>query len=63
LKYCESVEEYGTWCMQEVLRYAGSGQVSDPNRQSVMALPNIDEVLSNLRIFSENFRQNDGNGI
>jgi hypothetical protein len=63
VKYCESVEEYGTWCMQEVLRYAGSGQVSDPNRQSVMALPNIDEVLSNLRIFSENFRQNDGIGI
>jgi hypothetical protein len=63
LKYCESVEEYGTWCMQEVLRYAGSGQVSDPSRESVMALPNIDEVLSNLRTFSEKFRQNDMNGI
>ncbi|MDR3613979.1 MAG: suppressor of fused domain protein [Candidatus Obscuribacterales bacterium] len=62
LKYCESVEDYGTWCMQEVLRYAGSGQVSDPNRESVMTLPNIDEVLTNLRIFSENFRQADGNG-
>ena len=62
LKYCESVEEYGTWCMQEVLRYAGSGQVSDPSRTSVMALPNIDEVLTNLRKFSENFRQTESNG-
>jgi hypothetical protein len=61
LKYCESVEEYGTWCMQEVLRYSGSGQVSDPKRASVMALPNIDEVLTNLRKFSENFRQTESN--
>ncbi|MFX5340222.1 hypothetical protein ABTD27_19665, partial [Acinetobacter baumannii] len=63
LKYCESVEEYGTWCIQEVLRYAGSGQVTDPKRESITTLPNINEVLTNLRNFSENFRQTEINGM
>ncbi len=56
LKYAESVEEYGTWCIQEVLRQTGHGQVSDPQRKSVMERANIATVLDNVRQFADNFR-------
>lgn len=56
LKYADSVEEYGTWCIQEVLRQTGHGQVSDPERKSVMERANIDTVLDNVKQFADNFR-------
>ncbi len=56
LKYAESVEEYGTWCIQEVLRQTGHGQVSDPERKSVMDRTNISTVLDNVKQFADNFR-------
>jgi Suppressor of fused protein (SUFU) len=56
LKYAESVEEYGTWCIQEVLRQTGHGQISDPERKSVMERANIDTVLDNVKQFADNFR-------
>lgn len=56
LKYAESIEEYGTWCIQEVLRQTGHGQISDPERKSVMDRANINTVLDNVKIFADNFR-------
>jgi hypothetical protein len=56
LKYAESIEEYGTWCIQEVLRQTGHGQISDPERKSVMERTNIDTVLDNVKLFADNFR-------
>jgi hypothetical protein len=56
LAFAESIDEYGTWCIQEVLRKTGIGQVSDPERGSVMQLEAIEEILSSVKTFSDNFR-------
>lgn len=56
LKYAESIEEYGTWCIQEVLRQTGHGQISAPERKSVMDRANINTVLDNVKTFADNFR-------
>ena len=56
LAFAESIDEYGTWCIQEVLRKTGIGQVSDPERDSVMALEDIGEILTSVKTFSDNFR-------
>ncbi|HEY9713359.1 MAG TPA: suppressor of fused domain protein [Chroococcales cyanobacterium] len=53
-RYAESVDESGTWCIQEVLRYTGTGQVSIPERASVINEENA-ERLNNARIFANNF--------
>lgn len=56
LKFAESIEEYGTWCIQEVLRRTGFGQVSDPGRASVMEMKDIGSILLAVKSFSDNFR-------
>ncbi len=53
-QYAESVDEYGTWCIQEVLRQVGLGQVSNPDRASVITAENA-ERLQNARNFANNF--------
>jgi hypothetical protein len=60
LKYAESVDEYGTWCMQQLLRQTGSGQVTDPNRISVMEHPNIAEMVSSVNAFAYRFKEFSG---
>lgn len=57
-KYAESVEEYGTWCIQQVLRQTGHGQLTDPQRKCVMKRDDINGILSSVRMFAENFRSN-----
>jgi hypothetical protein len=57
LMYAESVEEYGTWCIQEVLRKFGINQVSDPARQSVTTLENVDAIMQDIKSRSDSFRQ------
>jgi len=56
LKYAESVEEYGNWCIQEVLRRVGHGQISDPARSSIMKHADIEELLQNAKKFADSFR-------
>ena len=60
LKYAESVEEYGTWCIQEVLKRIGINQVSDPERKSVTNMKDIDidTLMSTVKRLSDGFRQN-----
>lgn len=53
-RYAESVDEYGTWCIQEVMRALNLGQVSDPDRKSIITEENA-ERLNNARIFANNF--------
>jgi hypothetical protein len=60
LKYAESVDEYGTWCMQQLLRQTGSGQVTDPNRKSIMEHPNIAEKISSVNAFAYRFKEFSG---
>lgn len=58
LKFAESIEEYGTWCIQSALRQAGHGQVTDPSRSSIMKRDDIGPILSSVRNFAETFRAN-----
>jgi hypothetical protein len=60
LKFGETIEEYGTWCIQQLLRQAGSGQVTDPNRASVMEHPDIEQMMSGVRTFADQFREHSG---
>jgi hypothetical protein len=53
-RYTESVDEYGTWCIQEVLRQNGYNQISDPSRPSVITDANA-EMLNNTRNLANNF--------
>lgn len=58
LRFAESVEQYGTWCIQEVLRQTGIGQITDPTRKSVMTYHNINNILQSVKSYADNFRQN-----
>lgn len=58
LKYAESVEEYGTWCIQQVLRHTGHGQITDPDRNCVMEQEDIGGILNSVRMFADTFRAN-----
>ncbi|MGH9553211.1 MAG: suppressor of fused domain protein, partial [Terriglobales bacterium] len=55
LRWAESVEEYGTWCIQEAMRRVGLGQVSDPDRRSVITADNT-EMLNGVKLFANSFR-------
>jgi len=55
-RYAESIEEYGVWCIQQVLRRTGIFQVTDPTRPTVMNREGIDEILDSVRAYAENFR-------
>jgi hypothetical protein len=56
LRFAESIDEYGTWCIQQVLRQTGFGQVTDPRRSSAMTHENINEINQSVRRFADNFR-------
>ncbi len=54
--FAESVGEYGTWCIQEVLRRTGSAQVTDPVRSCVMKQESIAGILESVRAYADNFK-------
>lgn len=56
LKFAESIDEYGTWCIQQVLRQLGSGQVTDPKRQSAMKHENIESIKASVSTFARQFK-------
>ncbi|HEY9755607.1 MAG TPA: suppressor of fused domain protein [Oculatellaceae cyanobacterium] len=56
LKYADSVEEYGTWCIQEVLKRVGINQLSDPSRKSVTTRDDCEELMSKVKRLSDGFR-------
>jgi hypothetical protein len=55
-QFAETIGEYGTWCIQEVLRRCGVGQVTDPSRAGVMKRPNIEATLESVQAYADNFR-------
>lgn len=58
MKLTESLhEEYGTWCMQQILRQIGLGQITDPSRSSVMDRDDISSVINSVQGFAEQFHQ------
>lgn len=58
LKFADSIEEYGTWCIQALLRQAGHHQVTDPKRECSTRKANINEMKMSVRNFAETFRAN-----
>lgn len=58
LRFADSIEEYGTWCIQALLRQAGHHQVTDPKRECSTKKANINEMKMSVRNFAETFRAN-----
>jgi hypothetical protein len=56
--FADSIEEYGTWSLQALLRQAGHEQVTDPKRQCAMEHENINAMKMSVRNFAETFRAN-----
>lgn len=54
--FAEGIGEYGTWCVQEVLRRTGIQQVTDPARQCVMKRSDIGGITQSVRTYADNFR-------
>jgi len=57
LKFAESQEQYGTWCMQEILRQTGSSQITDPTRESILQNKNIDSLINSVTAFAREFQK------
>lgn len=57
-KYAESVPEFGTWCIQEVLRRLDFGQVTDADRKCVMIRDDIEEMKNSVRMFAQTWHAN-----
>jgi hypothetical protein len=58
-KYAQSVEKYGTWCIEQLLRRKGIGQVSDPHRGDMMSEPDTADMLIAIKQFADTFRENE----
>lgn len=54
--FAEQIGEYGTWCIQEVLRRRGVSQLTNPERESVMKQEGIANTLESVRAYAENFK-------
>lgn len=55
--FVRSVDQYGCWCLQQILRLAGHQQITDPKRHSVMKEKNIDDMVKSVRQYADNFRE------
>jgi hypothetical protein len=50
-------EEYGTWCMLQVLTRLGINQITDPSRPSIFANENISSIIDSVKDYAEQFHQ------
>ncbi len=56
MKLAESIhEEYGTWCMLQILKRLGINQVTDPSRPSIMDRENISSVIDSVQEYAQYF--------
>lgn len=58
-RYAESVEKYGTWCVEQLLRRKGYGQITDPTRRCTMDDADTPGMLSSIKQFADTFRENE----
>ncbi|MDX1990558.1 MAG: suppressor of fused domain protein [Candidatus Obscuribacter sp.] len=58
-RYAESVEKYGTWCVEQLLRRKGYGQITDPTRRCTMDDADTPAMLSSIKQFADTFRENE----
>ncbi len=56
-QFADSVGDYGSWCIQEVLRQLGIGQITDCSRKSVLERENIDSITQPVVNYARNFSQ------
>ena len=56
-EYADSVEDYGTWCIQQVLRHAGHGQITDPDRACLSTQEGFAETFSIIKARADAFRE------
>lgn len=57
LAYAESVDEYGTWCLQEILRFCGHYQISNPDRACVTEEKDIEAAFATMKAKADSFSQ------
>ena len=50
-------EEYGTWCMLQILRRLGINQITDPDRPSIFEKENINSIIDSIKSYAEQFHQ------
>jgi hypothetical protein len=58
-KFADSTENYGTWCLEQLLRRKGHGQVTDPARADLMSDKDTPALLESIKQFADTFRQFD----
>ncbi len=58
-RYAESVEKYGTWCVEQLLRRKGYGQITDPTRRCTMDDADTPAMLQSIKQFADTFRENE----
>ncbi len=58
-KFAESAENYGTWCIEQLLRRKGHGQITDPARSDMMSESDTPAMLESIKQFADTFRQFD----
>jgi len=58
-QYAQSVEKYGTWCIEQLLRRKGIGQITDPLRKDLMAVQDTPAMLQSIKMFADTFRENE----
>ncbi len=50
-------EEYGTWCMLQILKRLGLDQITDPHRGSVLERENISSIIDSVKDYAEQFHR------
>ena len=57
--FADSTENYGTWCIEQLLRRKGHGQVTNPERNDMMSESDTPAMLETIKQFADTFRQFD----
>ncbi len=50
-------EEYGTWCMLQILIRLGINQITDPSRSSIFETENISSIIDSVKEYAEQFHR------
>lgn len=58
-QFAEQAENYGSWCIEQLLRRKGHGQVTDPTRGCMMKESDTEQMLRGIQEFANTFRQFD----
>jgi Suppressor of fused protein (SUFU) len=58
-QFAEKAENYGSWCIEQLLRRKGHGQVTNPDRGCMMKEEDTAGILRGIQEFADTFRQFD----